>query len=335
MKINLVNNGIFPIVFDKDGNKLAEIPDTGFLTSGTIQGEGKLIGMPCLFIRTSACNLRCAWIGADGKGSPCDTPYSSHKPEKNHMEIEEVIALVKANLGNIKYVVVSGGEPTMQKEALGELLKQLRELNLHTTIETNATIYDDKIAQFTNLFSMSPKLSSSTPWEANLKDTGIEFNKTWAERHERDRKNIEVIQAYIDACYMLDLSNEKRIELQTQLGEFPKELNETQEEFNIRKTQVIVAFHKEHGFANYSLRRIRDFQLKFVVTKPEDVEEIEKDFLANLKGWWPQDICLMPEGITPEDLMQRSSWAVQECVKKGYRFTPRLHAMLFGIKRGV
>ena len=88
MKINLVQGGIFPI---KDN---LEVDSTGLSVAGTIQGEGKLIGTTCLFIRTSACNLRCAWLGADGQGSPCDTPYSSHKPEKNIMEIDDIIEIV-------------------------------------------------------------------------------------------------------------------------------------------------------------------------------------------------------------------------------------------------
>lgn len=61
MKINLVNNGIFPIVYDKNGELINEDLDTGFNIAGTLQGEGKLVGTPCLFIRTSGCNIRC-WV---------------------------------------------------------------------------------------------------------------------------------------------------------------------------------------------------------------------------------------------------------------------------------
>ena len=59
MKINLVQGGIFPI---KDN---LTKDSTGFKYSGTFQGEGKLTGTACLFIITSACNLRCAWVGLD------------------------------------------------------------------------------------------------------------------------------------------------------------------------------------------------------------------------------------------------------------------------------
>lgn len=196
MKLNLVKGGIFPI---KDN---LENDSTGFKHSGTFQGEGKLTGTACLFIRTSACNLRCAWVGLDGNGSLCDTPYSSHNPEKNQMEVDDIIRIVLDNTlsQNISHIVISGGEPTMQTESLIDLLKKLKNRGYHTTIETNATLFDKSISQYTDLVSMSPKLSSSTPWEANLKNSGVIYKKNWAERHERDRINIEAIQQYINGC---------------------------------------------------------------------------------------------------------------------------------------
>ena len=53
MKINLVENGVFPITKDADGNLLEGALDTGLSSPGTVQGEGKLLGTSCLFIRTS------------------------------------------------------------------------------------------------------------------------------------------------------------------------------------------------------------------------------------------------------------------------------------------
>jgi 7-carboxy-7-deazaguanine synthase len=282
MKINLVENGVFPIIYDKDGNKLPGILDTGLSISGTCQGEGKLLGTSCLFIRTSGCNLRCAWVGADGNGSPCDTPYSSHHPEKNMIEVDDVVKLVHANIGKMKHVVVSGGEPTMQ-QGLSELLVKLQSLGLHTTIETNATIFNANIARYTNLVSMSPKLASSTPHQPNLENTGIAYSEHWARKHDAKRRNIEAIQQYID----------------------------------------------------YAIRYGNDFQLKFVVQNPMDIVEIETDFLAHLSGVAADDVVLMPEGTSSDMLADRSYWAIEAAVERGWRFTPRLHIELFGKARAV
>ena len=282
MKINLVENGIFPITKDIEGNVIVGALDTGLQISGTVQGEGKLLGTSCLFIRTSGCNLRCAWIGADGNGSPCDTPYSSHHAETNMMEVDDVVQLVHANRGNMKYVVVSGGEPTMQKGVV-ELLAKLQSIGMHTTIETNATIFNKSMARHINLVSMSPKLASSTPWSDNLLNTGIDYSEHWAKKHESKRRNIDTIQKYIDAAKLYD----------------------------------------------------NDFQLKFVVQNPGDIEEIENDFLAHLLGWTADDVVLMPEGTSSDMLADRSYWAIEAAINRGWRFTPRLHIELFGKARAV
>lgn len=293
MKLNLVKGGIFPI----KGGTAGDV-STGYNVAGTFQGEGKLIGTPCLFIRTSACNLRCAWFGHYGKGSPCDTPYSSHKPEKNQMEVDDIVKIVVENTKdqNIKYVVISGGEPTMQDEPLAELCAKLHDLGYHITIETNGTIYENSFAKWVDLFSISPKLSSSVPHAAHLVDTGIAYSEKWANTHERLRINIDAIQGFIDQVYYGD--------------------QVVEQDYNLRSTRY-------------------DFQLKFVVSCPEDIVEIERDFLSKLKGVKPDDVVLMPEGVTAEDLMSKTKWVSEAALARGWRFTPRLHVMMFGKNRFV
>lgn len=190
--INLVKNGVFPITKDLNGNKVGN--DTGFDIAGTIQGEGKLIGTPVLFIRTSSCNMRCGFID-----SICDTAYSSFHPEKNRMPIKDVLKLVETNRGNIRSVVISGGEPTMQTDELIELMKGLSEMGMHITVETNATIYHPDFSLYCNLASMSPKLKSSIPSKELLAKE--KQNENWAKKHDDIRYNLGVIQSWITGAY--------------------------------------------------------------------------------------------------------------------------------------
>lgn len=78
-----------------------------------------------------------------------------------------------------------------------------------------------------------------------------------------------------------------------------------------------------------------DFQLKFVVSTPADVDEIES-MLAQLGRDIPRaKILLMPEGVSMETLRTRAHWLSELCKARGYRYAHRLHVELYGNKRGT
>ena len=141
----------------------------------TIQGEGKLIGVPSVFFRTSYCNLRCIW---------CDTPYTSWNPENKDISVEDSVAAISKF--ECKHVVITGGEPFIQGKELVALCRALDEHGYHITIETNATIFVEVNA---HLISMSPKLENSNPPQENRFFT----------RHQRERIAPKVIRQFLDA----------------------------------------------------------------------------------------------------------------------------------------
>jgi 7-carboxy-7-deazaguanine synthase len=114
----------------------------------SLQGEGSLVGVPSVFIRSSGCNLRCAW---------CDTPYTSWSPEGAEMELGQIVDQVRAHPA--RHVVITGGEPMIQPELIA-LTERLRALGLHITIETAGTVSK---AVECDLMSISPKLANSAP----------------------------------------------------------------------------------------------------------------------------------------------------------------------------
>src|SRR2546423_1065410 len=116
----------------------------------SIQGEGKLAGVPSVFVRASGCNLRCVW---------CDTPYASWDPEGEDVPVDEIVRRVGSF--RAKHVVVTGGEPMIMPDIV-ELCAGLKDRGHHVTIETAATVW--KPVKL-DLASLSPKLSNSTPWE--------------------------------------------------------------------------------------------------------------------------------------------------------------------------
>ncbi|MCL4209845.1 MAG: 7-carboxy-7-deazaguanine synthase QueE [Phycisphaerales bacterium] len=144
-------------------------------TFTSIQGEGRLAGMPSFFIRVSGCNLRCAW---------CDTPYASWNPEGEARSIDSLVD--EARRSGVRHVVLTGGEP-MIFEPVTELTRRLHEAGFHITIETAGTVLRPVTC---DLMSISPKRANSTP--------GPEHG-AWLKRHEERRLNIEPLQQLIDA----------------------------------------------------------------------------------------------------------------------------------------
>jgi 7-carboxy-7-deazaguanine synthase len=92
----------------------------------SIQGEGKDIGFPTVFVRLTGCNLRCVW---------CDTEYSF--TGGTWMSLDAVVAAVEAYPG-LKRVCLTGGEPLLQKEHQ-DLVRALVERGYRIVVETSGS----------------------------------------------------------------------------------------------------------------------------------------------------------------------------------------------------
>jgi 7-carboxy-7-deazaguanine synthase len=88
----------------------------------SIQGESTHTGRPCVFVRLTACDLRCSW---------CDTPYAFHEGRK--MSVEQVVADVDAY--GCPVVEITGGEPLLQQDVY-PLMAQLVERGHTVLLET-------------------------------------------------------------------------------------------------------------------------------------------------------------------------------------------------------
>ncbi len=118
----------------------------------SIQGEGKYIGTPSIFVRFSGCNLKCDF---------CDTKYSWNEIGK--INREDVIKYIKS-LPMYNHIVFTGGEPLIEenKEILRSIIQNIIKADSKITIETNGTIFPDKdlisAMKHKGFWSISPKL---------------------------------------------------------------------------------------------------------------------------------------------------------------------------------
>lgn len=77
------------------------------------------------------------------------------------------------------------------------------------------------------------------------------------------------------------------------------------------------------------------YQLKFVVSQAEDMNEIESMLTQLGRDITRAKVLLMPEGTTVEALRAKAGWLGELCKVRGYRYAPRLQIELYGNKRGT
>ena len=88
----------------------------------SIQGESTRAGRPCVFVRLTACDLRCTW---------CDTPYAFDEGKKR--SVDDVVDAVEAY--GCQLVEITGGEPLLQEDVY-ELMEKLVDRGRTVLLET-------------------------------------------------------------------------------------------------------------------------------------------------------------------------------------------------------
>ncbi len=92
----------------------------------SLQGESRHAGRPCVLVRLTFCNLRCAW---------CDTPYAFE--EGSDLPVGAVLSRI-AGYGT-RYVLITGGEPLAQ-EGVHDLIGELCDRGFEVAVETGGSL---------------------------------------------------------------------------------------------------------------------------------------------------------------------------------------------------
>lgn len=112
----------------------------------SVQGEQPGLGEPAVFVRFAGCNLKCSF---------CDSKYSWEKGTA--MSVPQVFSEIQKYGTCSRNVVITGGEPTIQKSFLMSLIYKLRQNNYTVSLETNGTHFDWRFVML-NHIAVSPKL---------------------------------------------------------------------------------------------------------------------------------------------------------------------------------
>ncbi len=121
----------------------------------SIQGESTYSGLPCIFIRTSGCNLRCLY---------CDTRYAYEGGVD--MPVDEILAQVRAY--KCRLVEITGGEPLLQED-VSLLIRSLLENEYEVLLETNGSLsvesVDPRVVKIVDLKCPDSGMSQYVRWE--------------------------------------------------------------------------------------------------------------------------------------------------------------------------
>jgi len=276
----------------------------------SLQGEGRFVGVPSVFLRTYGCNFTCSGFGCKpGEKSTgaddvaevvhlynnflelplvetgCDS-YASWHPAFKHLSptvttvdlVDQMLALTPngmwlQNNGNDVHLVITGGEPLLGwQRAYEELLSHARMKDLkNITFETNGT--------------------------QELHDTFSDYLLKWA-KEKPGREVTFSVSAKLSAS-----------------GEAAEDAI----------CPEIVNSYQTYGHT----------YLKFVVETEDHVNEAVRAVDAFRQGGFKGTVYLMPVGGTLNPYDANTQLIAKECITRGFNFSPRLHISLFGNSWGT
>jgi 7-carboxy-7-deazaguanine synthase len=228
-----------------------------------IQSEGSKNGIPHIILRTTGCTHRC-WFG---EGGWCDSWHTSIHPEKGIFTLNDVKKYFENNK-DIKYLMLTGGSPTMIGNLCNEIVKIFKDIHGGNdgdgfiTIETEGSHYIETDYPI-DLISVSPKFSNSIPKLGILTPLGSVVDQKFIDQHNKFRLNKDVISKLInyhkDYHFKPVVNPIEQPEIWNEIEKFRIELNipklktwimppgDSKEEI-IRTMPMVISFCGENGY---------------------------------------------------------------------------------------
>ena len=271
----------------------------------SIQGEGKWVGTPSVFLRTFGCNLTCAGFG---------------QPRDNHIP-EEEMPHMKMDISTITSV------------------EDLPVVDIGCDSSASWSAKYKHLSPFATTDELAHKISEYAPWskDNHLVITGGEPLLGWQKAYIEMLDNPELK----DLTHLtFETNGSKQV-----IDAFSNYLNEVRPDIDVTwmcSPKLSLTGEDQSITIDpdslLSMNKVRNsnINLKFVIRDEEDILEVEEALNKySDAGVVIEDVFLMPEGATLEgqELTERN--VADLCMKHGYKFSPRLHITLFGNSWGT
>lgn len=158
----------------------------------SIQGEGRWAGRPAVFVRFSGCNLRCPF---------CDTDFYEYE----ELNEDDILSRVQTVGGECRFVVITGGEPTLQVDA--SFINLFHKIGYYLSIETNGT---HLVPPNIDWITCSPKMAFVANGTLAIKEAS-EVKVVFDGIHDVSDFGISAPYYYVQPCDVGDIENNSQI----------------------------------------------------------------------------------------------------------------------------
>ena len=154
----------------------------------SLQGEGRWMGRPAVFVRMSGCNLKCPF---------CDTDFRGY----SEMSADDILSRCLEEGGECRFIVLTGGEPSLQVDE--QLISPLHQAGYYLSMETNGT---HAIPEGIDWVTCSPKVDFTEGGEPAVKQVD-ELKLIFDGEHQISDHGIACTFRYLQPC---DVGNDSR-----------------------------------------------------------------------------------------------------------------------------